>query len=156
MRGETGVGDAVPCRGLRERVIPVIDEQQVGSILPLGPLGPGDGHVNIQIPVIIDVHHGGAGGPPVRLDACGLCDVLEPHIPPVQVQAARDHVARKENVRQSVVIDIADGHPRAVVHVRVALNIRRVVGGDGVGESDSRLSRGQQFEQWAILTTAST
>ena len=99
MRGETGVGDAVPCRGLREGVIPVIDEQQVGPIGPFGPLRSGDGDVDVQIPVVIDVHHRGAGGPPVRLDACSFGDVFEPHVAFVQVQAARDHVAGEEQVR---------------------------------------------------------
>src|SRR2546422_1964215 len=54
-------------------------------------------------------------------------------------------------------IDIPDGHPRAVVHVGVGLNIHRVVGGDGIGERDPGATWGQQFEQRRslLLMTAS-
>ena len=97
--GEARIGDPVPCGRFREGVIPVVDEQQIGPLFGLGPFGSGNGDVNIQVPVVVDVHHGGAGGPAVCGDARGLRDVFEPHVALVHVQAARDHVAREENVR---------------------------------------------------------
>ena len=102
------------------------------------------------MPVVINVHHGRAGGPSVRPHARRLRDVFEPHVAFVQVQAARDHVAGKENVRQAVVIDITDRHARTVVYVDVGLNIHRVIGGDGVCERDAGLRRGEEVEQWPM------
>ena len=148
--GETRIGDAVACRGLGERAVAVIDEQQVGPVLSFGALGPGDGDVDVQIPVVIDVHHGGAGGPPVRGDPRRLRDVFEPHAARVPVQPARDHVAAEENVRQSVVIDVSDRYARAVVYVGLGLHVHGIVGGDGVRERDPGSCRGQELEQWAI------
>ena len=75
-----------------------------------------------------------------------LGDVLEPHVAFVQVQAARDHVAGKENVRQPVVIDITNTYPRAVIDIDVGLNIQRVIGGDGVREGDAGLFGAQKLE----------
>ena len=71
-------------------------------------------------------------------------------MPFVQVQAARDHVAGEEDVRQSVIIDVADGDAGAVVDVDVGLDIQRVIGGDGVRERDAGLVGAQELEQRAI------
>ena len=53
MGGEARVGDTVSCGGLRKGAIPVVDEQQVGPLFGLGPFGPGNGNVNVQIPVAV-------------------------------------------------------------------------------------------------------
>src|SRR5207247_1925248 len=92
------VADAVPWRRVRDSGIHVVAVQQVGQILPFGRFRPGDRDVDVQVPVVVDVHHGGAGGPSVRLDARAFRDVFEPHVPFVQIQAARDHVAGEEQV----------------------------------------------------------
>ena len=150
VRAEAGVGNAVLRSRFREGAITVVDEQQIRPIRRLGPLGAGHGNVNIQIPVAVDVHHGHAGDPSLGGDACGLGDVLKSHVPLVQVQSTRDHVAGKEDVRQSVVIDVTHSDPGAVVHIDVSQHIECVTGGDGVGEGDAGLCRAQEFEQRAI------
>ena len=143
---EVGVGDPVLCSSFGEGPIAVVDEQQIRALLRLRPFGSRNGHIDIQIPVVVDVHHRRAGGPSVRVDARPLGDIIEPHLPFVQVEAARDHVAGKEDVRQSVVVDITDRYAGAVVHVDVSLNIERVVGCDGVHEGDAGLLRAQELE----------
>ena len=148
--GVAGVGDAEAGRGFGERAIAVIDEQQVGPVFPLGRLWPGDGDVDIQISVVVDVHHGRAGGPAGRRDPGRRRDVLEPHVPFVPVQPARDHVAREENVGQAVVIDVPDRHARAVVDVGVGLHVEGIIGRDRVRERDTRSHRGEELEHWAI------
>src|SRR5207249_8806362 len=85
-RSEARVRDAVSRRGLRERAIPMVDEQQVGAVCPFGPFGSGDGDIEVQVAVAIDVHHRCAGGPTVRGDSRSLGDVLEPHVALVQIQ----------------------------------------------------------------------
>src|SRR5439155_21001568 len=125
----------------------VIDEEQVGAIDPFGPgSGTGDGDVDIQEPIVIDVHHRCARTPPVGLDPGALGDVLELQVACVPIQAARDHVAAEEDVRQAVVIDVAHGDAGAVVDVDVVLDVEGIVGRDGVRERDAGLPRGEQPE----------
>ena len=61
--------------------------------------------------------HRHASGPSIRADARLPGDVLEPHVSSVQVEAAGDHVAGEENVRQSVIVDVANGYSGAVVDI---------------------------------------
>ena len=144
--GEPGIGDPVPRGGFGEGVIPVVDEKQIGAVLRLRPWGSGHRHVDIEIPVVVDVHHRDAGGPSGRRDPRRLRDVLEPHVALVQVQAARDHVAGKENVRQAIVIDVAHGDAGAVVDVDVGADVEGIAGRDGVGERDAGLGGAQELE----------
>ena len=107
MRRKAGVGDSVPRGFLGESAILVVDEEEIRPVLRLRPYWTGNGDVDVQVAVVVDVHHRHAGCPSIRRDTRLFRDVLEPHVPLVQIQAARDHVAGKENVRQSVVIDVA-------------------------------------------------
>jgi hypothetical protein len=75
-----------------------------------------------------------------------LGDVLEPHLPFVQVQATRDRVAGEEDVRQPVVVDVADRYSGAVVDVDVGLDVDRVARRDGVRERDAGLVWAQELE----------
>ena len=150
LRREVGVGDAELCGGLGERPVAVVDEQQICPICRFRPLGPGDGYVDVEKPVVVDVDHRDARRPPIRLDARSLGDVLEAKVTLVPIEATRDHVAGEENVRQSVVIDVADGDARAVIHIDVGLQIQRISRRDRVREGDARLVGGQKSEQWPL------
>ena len=147
MRREAGVRDAVLPRGFRERVVAVVDEQEVGAVGTFGSgSGTGDGDVDVQQPIVIDVHHRRARAPPVGLDPGALRDVFEPLVPFVQVQPAGHHVAAEEQVGEAVIVDVPGGDPRAVIDVDVALNVEGVVGRDCVGERHAGLSRRKQHQ----------
>src|SRR5207247_2492088 len=107
-----------------------------------------------QIAVVVDIHHRHTTGPSVGADSCLLGDVLEPHVSFVQVQAARDHVAGKEDVGEPIVVDITYSYPGAVIDIDVGLNIQGVISGDGVRESDAGLVGTQKFEQRLLAFSA--
>src|SRR5262249_11017236 len=124
--GEAGVSDTVFRGGFREGSIAVVDEQLVRALFRLGALAAGHGDVDVEVPVAVYVGHRSSGRPRARLDAGSLGDVVEPHVPFVQVQAARDHVAGEKDVRQAVVIDVPHGDAGAIVDVDVVLDVYRV------------------------------
>jgi len=143
---------AIPYRAfLGESPVLVVDEEEICPLLRLRPLGAGHGDIDVQIPVVVDVHHRGARGPTAGADARSLGDILELEVPFIPVQATRDHVAGKEDVRQSVVIDITHGYPSAIVHIGVRLKIQRIVSRDSVRERDAGLLRAQELEYRAII-----
>ena len=114
-----GIGDAEsPCLfyepGRAVLVRTLVDEQQVAA---LRRNGAAHREIEIRQPVLIDIHHGDAADPHVGADTRGLGDVLETEMPPVQVQAARDHVAGEVDIRQPVVVHVGDRHAAAVVQV---------------------------------------
>ncbi len=154
MGGKAGVSDAVLRGSFRECAIPVVDEQEIRPVSRFGPHGPGHRDIDVQIPIVVDVHHGGAGRPPLRCDAGAASDVIEAHRTSVQVEPARDHIAGEEDIRQAIVVDVAHGDPGAVVNVGVGLHVQRVSGGDGVREGDAGLARGQQLEERALPLTS--
>src|SRR6266545_1213073 len=102
VRGETGIIDVVLRRGLGEAAVAVVDEQQIAALLGRRPGWAGHREIDVDVPVVVDVDDAHTTYPAMRRDSCRLRDVLEPHVPFVQVQTARDHVAGKENVRQAV------------------------------------------------------
>src|SRR6266852_2839687 len=148
---EDGIGDSVARRLFGESPVLVVYEEEICPLLRLRPLGAGHGDIDVQVPVVVDVHHRSASGPSAGADARSLGDVLELEVPFVPVQATRDHVSGKEDVRQSIIIDVTDRHTGAVVHVDIGLNIERVVGGDGVRERYAGLLRGQELEDRVIM-----
>ena len=135
-----------------ERAVLVVDEKQIGAILRLRPLGPGNGHVDVDIAVVVDVHHRRARRPALRSDACFLSDVLEAHTALVQVQPAGHHVATEENVREAIVVYVADGDTGAVVDIDVGLDVQRITGGDRVGEPDAGFVGAEKLEQRVAAT----
>ena len=147
LRTESAVGNAILRRRFGESPVPVVDEEQVTTCGWNEPRRSGNTHIDVEQPVVVDVHEADARCPSVRRHACGRGDVLELHVAQVPVQPARHHVARKEDVGLTVVIDVPYRHTSAVVDVRIGQRVQRIAGGDGVGERDPRLRRGQPPEQ---------
>ena len=145
--GESGVGDAISSSRLGEGAVLVVDEEEVGAVFRLRPLWTGDGDIDVEVAVVVDVHHGGASCPALGRNAGFLGDVLEVHSAFVQVQAARHHVAGEEDVGQSIIVDVAHSDSSTIVDVDVGLDVQRIAGGDGVGELDAGFIRAQKLEQ---------
>ena len=119
VRVVAGIGDAEPPCLLHEsgRAVPVrtlVDEQQVAAVRRVGAAYR---EIEVRQPVLVDVHHGHAADPHMGRHAGGLGDVLEAEMPPVQVQAARDHVAGEVDIRQPVFVHVRDRHAAAVVQI---------------------------------------
>src|SRR5437764_15028754 len=95
---------------------------------------------------MVDVDHGDAGRPAMRLDARRLRDVLEPHVALVQVQTTGDLVAREKHVGEAVVVDVADGDAGAIVDVWECQGAEGITRGEGVGERNAGLAGTQSFE----------
>src|SRR2546423_12746337 len=104
--GEAIVVDPVLRRGFRERPIPVVDEKEIPAVLRLRSFGAGHRDVDIEKSVAVDVDHRGSGGPPLRAHPRALGDVLEAHVPLVQVEATRHLVAAEKEVGEPVVVDV--------------------------------------------------
>src|SRR5207248_3296070 len=147
---EAGVGDSVLRRRLGECSILVIDEKEICPVLRLRPGGTGDRDVDVEVAIVVYIDHRHAGRPSVGGDARGLSDVLEAHSAFVEIQAAGDHVAGEENIRQAIVVDVAHPNARSVVHVDVGLDVQRVAGGYRVLELDTGLVGTQQPENGSV------
>ena len=145
--GEAGVRDMVLRRGLGEGAVAIVDEQQVLALRGRRPRRPRHRDVDIEIPVVVDIDHTDAACPPACRDPRRLGDVCEPHVALVQVEATRNHVAREEDVRQAVVIDVADRNTPAVVNVRIRQHVDGIGDRDGVGEGDVGVPRAQTLKE---------
>jgi hypothetical protein len=154
LRREAGVGDSVLRRCFREGSIPVVDEEQVGARLRGGPRRSRQGGVDVEVAVVVDVHHRDPGDPPVGRDPRLFGHVLEPHVALVEVQATRDHVAGEEEVGEPVVVHVADGDAGAIVDVGVGLDVEGVARRDGVREGDAGAVRAEQLEHRALARPA--
>ena len=142
VRRVRSIGDAVARGRLRERTLPIINEEIIGTVGALeARAGTGYGHVDVEVTVVIDIHHGSARAPTGGLHSRALGDVLELHVAFVQVQTARHHVAAEEQVGEAVIVDVAHRDARAVVDVDVFLDVERISGGDRVFKGDAGLMR---------------
>jgi hypothetical protein len=122
-------------------------KEQVGSLFGL----PGNAYVQVQPPVGIHVGHGYARCPAVGAYPRLVGNVFKPQVAFVEVQAARDHVSGKVQVRQTVVVDVTDRHAATVVDVLKLHGVHRVVGGNGIGERDAAFRRVEQFKKLGLL-----
>ncbi len=111
--------DAVLVRAL-------VDIQQV-------PPQPGvglDGRANINIrpAVIIDIDYRGAPAPfPIASNPGDIGNVFENKIPLIQVKLIGYHIAGKIDIRQAIVIKIADANTGPIVNIDDVKNIDTVI-----------------------------
>src|SRR5258708_3652127 len=128
MRGVRRVRNAVRSSRLRERAVAVVDEEKIGPVVALAAAARrGHRHVDVEVAVVVDVHHRRARTPPVGEDPGSFEHVFELHVAFVPVQPAGHHVAAEEQVGEAVIVDVPDGHAGAVIDVHVLLHVEGVV-----------------------------
>jgi hypothetical protein len=114
--------------------IPPVQPQKIISQIIIGD-------IDIQKTIIIDIHDTYARAPLCRLQARDGRDILEYQRAFIDIEPAADHAAAKEQVGQSVIIEIAHTHARAVVHVFVHEHVERIAFRDRIAKADMRPSR---------------
>src|SRR6266436_9130329 len=70
--GKPRVGDSVPRCLFGESPVLVVDEEEICPLLRLRPLVAGQRDIDVQVPVVVDVHHRSASGPSAGADARSL------------------------------------------------------------------------------------
>jgi hypothetical protein len=94
----------------------VIDVKLVPAVAVTHVTGIAD--VDIEPAVIVDIDENRAGTPhAILLEPRFGGDVFELEITFIEIEFIGAHVGRKEDVGETIVIDIADGDPAAVIEV---------------------------------------
>jgi len=107
---------AIFCSGFCKGAILIIDVELVSPVTVLHVAGVA--YIDIQPAVVIDVHKHGACAPHAVLrEARSGGDVLKFEISFIQVDPVLTHIGGEEDIRQTVVIEVADGYAAAIVEV---------------------------------------
>jgi hypothetical protein len=100
------------------------------------------------VPVPVHIRHRGAGRPACASShARPLGDLLEPVIPLIEIEPVRTQVGREVEIRQAVVVDVADGDPATVVIVEIIEDVELGVFRQLVDERDAGRFGLQQLEE---------
>src|SRR5579862_6393324 len=101
-------------------------------------------YVNIEIPISIYISHGNARRPFVLHwsgYACFRRYILKLHIAFIKVKFVSGGIGSKKNIRQPVVIDVANGYSATVVIIHVIEYTQTVIIRIGIGEMDAGFFR---------------
>src|SRR5262249_4025833 len=102
----------------------------------LEPAHPAD--IDIQEPVVIDIHHRDAGRPSaVRRYPRGVRDIAKMQAARIQKDAIPLLVGSKEQVDKAVIIEVARPDPAAIVKIHVVENVEGGTGMKGIAEVKS-------------------
>ena len=144
LRGIGGDIEAVLMRGFRKGAVVVIDVKFVAPPAVAHVAGIAD--VDIQPAVVVDVDEDCAGAPhAVLVEARLRGNVFKMEIAFIEIEFVASHVRREENIREAVVVDVADGNPAAVVEVPEKEAIVQPLISDLVVEFDAGILH--QFEK---------
>ena len=91
--------------------------------------------------------------PAVTIDLCNVRHVLEFEIPLVQIQLTWHLVTRKKNIREAIIIKVADTYAAAVIHIREIERVDGIVLDDTIVEMYVGMIGRDEFKQgFASLT----
>jgi hypothetical protein len=118
-----GFVEAVLFGRLSKAQVMVIDIKFIISALTFSVSGIA--HINIKPAVVVDVRHNYACIPVAFAGNTRFFGyILKLPVPFIQVEGIAAHIGAKENVGQTVVIDIAYGNSGAIVEISIAENIK--------------------------------
>jgi hypothetical protein len=109
----------------RKGEIAIVDKKLVAAMEAL--VGAYFGYIDIQEPVAVDIGYGYAGLPVAFALYTGFFrDILKPEIPLVEIKFVTTLVGSKIEVRQPIVVEVANGYTASIVIIKIVQDIEAV------------------------------
>ncbi len=132
-------------------IVPIIYKKLVARMLKIhmwptvmifGYIVANGTYINIQQPIPIHIYHRNTSFPIcLTFYASTSSNILKMKIALVQVKLIAFGIGSKKNIRQSIIIDITNCHPRTIIEIQIIQKAERILVNIWVYKTDTCLMR---------------